>query len=75
MSVFTVKLNQDESIEVMADIVRDEDGILSFYNEEKSINQSGGSAIPTSVIIDVKNILVCRFSDFEYFYISTGPRS
>jgi len=72
MNMFTVKLNQDESIDVMADIAKDEDGVLSFYNEEKTINQNGGAMMATATTVIIKEKLVGRFEQFEYFYIAKG---
>lgn len=70
MNVFTVKLNQDEIIEVYADIARNEDGVLSFYNEERSLNHGGGGTIPMTTNITVTEKLVGMFDHFEYFYIA-----
>ena len=74
MIVFTVKLNQDEAIEVVADIAKDEEGVLSFYNEEKTMVHSGGSGIPDISNVSIKENLVGKFNDFEYFYIAEGSK-
>ena len=69
MSVFTVVL-KDKSIEVMADIAIDEEGSLLFYNEEKTFSCSGGLGMPSVTSTNIKEKLVGRFDEFEYFYIA-----
>lgn len=70
MNVFTVKLNQDEIVEVFADIAKSEDGVLSFYNEEKSLVHNGGGPISTTTTVSIIENLVGMFDHFEYFYIA-----
>jgi len=71
MDMFTVKLNQDESIDVLADIVKEEDGVLSFYNKEKTFSY-GGAGLSSILTTGVIERLVGKFDSFEYFYIAKG---
>ena len=61
--------NQDESINVAADIAKDEGGVLSFYNEEKTFSYGGGG-LSSILEVGVTERLVGKFDNFEHFYIA-----
>jgi len=68
MIEFTVEL-EEKTLTVVANVAKEDEGVLSFYNEEKTFSCSGGSGMPSVTDVNIKEKLVGRFDGFKCFYI------